>query len=115
MEKLIPTRIGKHRQGTQEEADKQGYRFFMHSESKRPKKGSPENTNSETPTTNRHTSKERSTKMAVVKRIGKILPISQAQGRNQEGYTLFTRNKSKGSKASSPEPTDSKTHTTDRK
>jgi len=53
MEKLIPTRIGKHRQGTQEEADKQGYRFFMHSESKRPKKGSPENTNSETPTTNR--------------------------------------------------------------
>ena len=61
MEKLIPTRIGKHRQGTQEEADKRkGYRFFMHSESKRPKKGSPENTNSETPTTNRHTSKERS-------------------------------------------------------
>ena len=49
------------------------------------------------------------------KRIGKILPISQAKGRNQEGYTLFTHNKSKGSKASSPEPTDSKTHTTDRK
>ena len=115
MEKLIPTRIGKHRQGTREEADKQGYRFFMHSESKRPKKGSPENTNSETPTTNRHTSKERSTKMGVGKRIGKTLPISQMQGRNQEGYTLFTHNKSKGSKASSPEPTDSKTHTTDRK
>ena len=115
MEKLIPTRIGKHRQGTQEEADKQGYRFFMHSESKRPKKGSPENTNSETPTTNRHTSKERSTKMAVVKRIGKTLPISQAVGRNQEGYTLFTRNKSKDSKKDSPESTESKTRTTDRK
>ena len=115
MEKLIPTRIGKHRQGTQEEADKQGYRFFMHSESKRPKKGSPENTNSETPTTNRHTSKERSTKMAVARSIGKTLQISQVPGRNQEGYTLFTRNKSKGSKASSPEPTDSKPHTTDRK
>ena len=60
MEKMIPTRIGKLSQMTQEEADKRGYRFFMHSESKRPKKGSPENTNSETPTTNRHTSKERS-------------------------------------------------------
>lgn len=115
MEKLILQRIGKHRQGTQEEADKQGYRFFMHSESKRPKKGSPENTNSETPTTNRHTSKRKESIMAVGKRIGKTLPISQAVGRNQEGYTLFTRNKSKGSKASSPEPTDSKTHTTDRK
>ena len=115
MEKLILQRIGKHRQGTQEEADKQGYRFFMHSESKRPKKGSPENTNSETPTTNRHTSKERSTKMAVVKFTGKILPISQAVGRNQEGYTLFTRNKSKDSKKDSPESTESKTRTTDRK
>ena len=114
MEKLIPTRIGKHRQGTQEEADKQGYRFFMHSESKRPKKGSPENTNSKTPTTNRHTSKERSTKMAVVKRFGKILPISQAQGRNEQVYPLFTHNKSKDSKASSPESTDSKTRTKDR-
>ena len=63
MEKLIPTRIGKHSQMTQEEADKQkGYRFFMHSESKRPKKGSPENTNSETPTTNRHTSKRKEAK-----------------------------------------------------
>ena len=47
--------------------------------------------------------------MAVVKFIGKTLPISQVQGRNQQGYTLFTRNKSKGSKASSPEPTDSQT------
>ena len=47
--------------------------------------------------------------MAVVKSTGKILPISQVQGRNQQGYTLFTRNKSKGSKASSPEPTDSQT------
>jgi len=60
MEKLVLPLTGKHRQMTQEEADKRGYRFFMHSESKRPKKGSPENTNSETPTTNRHTSKERS-------------------------------------------------------
>ncbi len=63
MERLIPTRIGKHSQMTQEEADKQGYRFFMHSESKRPKKGSPENTNSETPTTNRHTSKRKEAKV----------------------------------------------------
>ena len=47
--------------------------------------------------------------MAVVKSNGKILPISQVQGRNQQGYTLFTRNKSKGSKASSPEPTDPQT------
>ena len=53
MEKLIPTRIGKHRQGTQEEADKQGYRFFMHRESKRSKKGSPEPTDSKTHTTDR--------------------------------------------------------------
>jgi len=53
--------------------------------------------------------------MVVGKRIGKTLPISQMQGRNQEGYTLFTHNKSKGSKASSPESTESKTHTTDRK
>ena len=62
MGKMIPTRIGKLSQGTQEEADKRGYRFFMHSESKRPKKGSPENTNSETPTTNRHTSKRKEAK-----------------------------------------------------
>ena len=62
MEKLIPTRIGKHRQMTQEEADKRkGYRFFMHRESKRLKQ-SPENTNSETPTTNRHTSKRKEAK-----------------------------------------------------
>jgi hypothetical protein len=47
---------------TQEEADKQkGYRFFMHRESKRLKQ-SPENTNSETPTTNRHTSKRKEAK-----------------------------------------------------
>jgi hypothetical protein len=54
MEKVIPTRIGKHRLMTQEEADKRkGYRFFMHSESKRPKKGSPEPTDSKTHTTDR--------------------------------------------------------------
>ena len=63
MEKLILQRIGKHSLGTQEEADKRkGYRFFMHSESKRPKRQSPENTNSETPTTNRHTSKRKEAK-----------------------------------------------------
>ena len=63
MERLIPQRIEKHRQMTQEEADKRkGYRLFMHSESKRPKKESPENTNSETPTTNRHTSKRKEAK-----------------------------------------------------
>ena len=52
--------------------------------------------------------------MAVVKFTGKILPISQAVGRNQEGYTLFTRNKSKDSKRDSPESTESKTRTKDR-
>ena len=63
MEKLVLPPTGKHSQGTQEEADKRkGYRFFMHSESKRPKKGSPENTNSETPTTDRHTSKRKEAK-----------------------------------------------------
>ena len=55
MERLIAQRIGKLSQMTQEEADKRGYRFFMHRESKRPKRRSPENTNSETPTTNRDT------------------------------------------------------------
>ena len=53
--------------------------------------------------------------MAVVKFIGKTLPISQVQGRNQQGYTLFTRNKSKGSNASSPDPTDSQTPVSDTK
>ena len=62
MERLIAQRIGKHRQATQEEADKQGYRFFMHSESKRPKRRSPENTNSEAPITNHHTSKRKEAK-----------------------------------------------------
>jgi len=63
MERLIPQCIGKHRQMTQEEADKRkGYRFFMHRESKRPKRRSSENTNSETPTTNRHTSKRKEAK-----------------------------------------------------
>ena len=49
------------------------------------------------------------------KRIGKTLPISQAKGRNHNSYTLFMRNKSKGSKASSPEPTDSQTPVSDTK
>ena len=62
MERLIAQSIGKHRQGTQEEADKRGYRFFMHRESKRPKRRSSENTNSETPTTDRHTSKGKEAK-----------------------------------------------------
>ena len=63
MERLIAQSIGKHSLGTQEEADKwKGYRFFMHRESKRPKRRSPENTNSETPTTNRHTSKRKEAK-----------------------------------------------------
>ena len=63
MERLVLQRIGKHSLMTQEEADKQkGYRFFMHRESKRPKRQSPENTNSETPTTNRHTSKRKEAK-----------------------------------------------------
>jgi len=62
MAKIIPQRIGKHRQMTQEEADKRGYRFFMHRESKRPKRRSSENTNSETPTTDRHTSKRKEAK-----------------------------------------------------
>ena len=35
MEKIIPTRIGKHSLMTQEEADKRkAYRFFMHSDQK---------------------------------------------------------------------------------
>ena len=60
MAKIIPPSIGKLSQMTQEEADKRkGYRLFMHSESKRPKRRSSENTNSETPTTDRHTSRER--------------------------------------------------------
>ena len=63
MERLVLQRIGKHSLMTQEEADKQkSYRFFMHSESKRPKRLSQENTDSETPTTDRHTSKRKEAK-----------------------------------------------------
>ena len=52
--------------------------------------------------------------MGVGKRIGKTLPISQAEGRNHNSYTLFTRNRSKDSKKDSPESTESKTRTKDR-
>ena len=61
MERLVPQSIGKLSQMTQEEADKRGYRFFMHSESKTSKQESQESLDSQTPISDSDTLKNRNT------------------------------------------------------
>ena len=61
-ELITLTRIGKHSPMTAEEAAKQSYTMYTHNRSRQRSRLSQENTNSETPTTNRHTSKRKEAK-----------------------------------------------------
>ena len=58
-EYLTLTRIGKHLPIPAEELAKEGYTMYTHNRSRQRSRLSQENTDSETPTTDRHTSRER--------------------------------------------------------
>ena len=58
-ELIIPIRIGKHLPIPAEELAKEGYTMYTHNRSRQRSRLSQENTNSETPTTDRHTSKRK--------------------------------------------------------